>query len=111
MNRAFQEYKASFKINYVTLVPTRKGIELQKTKPIEIELEDIPKEIQRGFIEAEPMTYEEKQMLIERRKKQYAKFGKVYERPKATIDREWQREIIKDLEIEFNERNYGGYGR
>ena len=55
--------------------------------------------------------------LEERRKRVQQKFNKNpaldtnIRRGKAYIDDKWQKQIIQDLEDEFNERNRGGYGR
>ena len=94
-----REYKASFKINCATLVPTQKGIELNKSELTEIHPEDVPEEIQRGYILLEDLTPEEQKLLIERRKRQFAKFGKEYE-PElkhVTLDREWQKELHREI--------------
>ena len=112
MNDMFQEYKRSVDFHCVNLKVTPKAIEiepLQQDKEVEIEL---PEEIERGYIELEPMTPEEQAKYEEYKKKKiaekYKKFGVV---KKAHIDEEWQKELLEDLELEFNERNRGGYGR
>lgn len=99
VNDELREYKRSVDIHCASLLFTDKGIHgqaLQEDEEVEIEL---PEEIQRGIIELEPMTPEEQQMLIERRKKQYAKFGKVYEKPikPASIDIKEQNEFHKEI--------------
>lgn len=113
MNEAFQEYKRSFRVNGIGLVVKDKGIEMAKlevTDPIKL-----APELEAGVIELEPMTEEEQakyeEYKAERRKRTFKKFGADPVRKKAQIDEEWQKEIIEDLEMEFNERNRGGYGR
>lgn len=112
INNMLREYKANFDVNCVSLKVTPKTIEiepLQQDEEIEIEL---PEEIQRGYIELEPMTLEEQAKYEEYKRQKvrekYKKFGVI---KKAHIDEEWQKELLEDLEMEFNERNYGGYGR
>lgn len=58
------------------------------------------------------MTAEEQQKYEAYKKKKvaekYKKFGV------ETVEQKWkreQKELLEDLELEFNERNYGGYGR
>lgn len=110
VNDELREYKASFDIHCASLIFTDKGIQGQALQE-EVEIE-LPEEIERGYIELEPMTPEEQAKYEEykrqRANRQYKKFGV---RPKAQIDSEWQKEILEDLEMEFNERNRGGYGR
>lgn len=105
MNAKFQEYKASFKINCATLVPTPKEIKIDKPELVELEEDDIPEEIKAGVIRLEPNTPEEEKMLIERRKRVWKKFGKEYEPPikPASIDikeqNEFHREIIEEIRM------------
>ena len=112
MNDMFQEYKRSVDFHCVNLKVTPKAIEiepLQQDKEVEIEL---PEEIERGYIELEPMTPEEQAKYEEYKKKKiaekYKKFG--VETAEQKRERE-QKELLEDLELEFNERNRGGYGR
>lgn len=111
MNEAFQEYKHKIDIHCATLVLKGKGLQIEPLQKDE-EIIELPEEIQRGYIELEPMTPEEQQKYEEYKKQKvrekYKKFGVV---KKAHIDEEWQKEILEDLEMEFNERNTGGYGR
>lgn len=103
VNDELREYKASFKINCATLVPTSKGIALEKPEPVELEEDDIPEEIKAGVIRLEPNTPEEEKMLIERRKKVWKKFGKEYKPPIKPASKdikeqnEFHREIIEEM--------------
>lgn len=109
INELCQQYKKSclehrsFEINCATLVPTSKGITLEKPEPVELEEDDIPEEIKAGAIRLEPNTPEEEKMLVERRKRVWKKFGKEYEPPikPASIDikeqNEFHREIIEEM--------------
>lgn len=111
INNMLREYKANFDVHCVSLKVTPKSIEIEPLKEDE-ELIELPEEIERGYIELEPMTLEEQAKYEEYKKqrvnRQYKKFGAV---KKAHIEEEWQKEILEDLEMEFNERNRGGYGR
>ena len=112
VNDELRAYKASFDIHCAILIPIEKGIEFQpvaQTEEVEMEL---PPEIEAGEIELEPMTPEEQAQYekYKRQKiaKQYRKFG--VETAEQKLKRE-QKELLEDLEMEFNERNRGGYGR
>lgn len=107
INNMLREYKENFDVNCVSLKFTPKSIEiepLQQEKEVEIEL---PEEIEKGYIELEPMTLEEQKKYEEYKKQrvqsQYKKFGYNEaldinkQRPKAHIDEDWQREIIQDV--------------
>ena len=73
MNEAFQEYKRNYDIHCATLVIKDRGIEAQALKEDEsIEME-LPEEIERGYIEVEPMTSEEQRIYEEHNKKRYEK--------------------------------------
>lgn len=102
INNLFQEYKA--KIDKERIILTATALSTKEiSKPIKIEL-DINDNTDCLIIPAYDTTPEqEQQMLIERRKKQYAKFGKEYEIPrkKAIIDKEWQKEIFEDNLMEL----------
>ena len=106
MNNAFQEFKKSFGINCATLEINSEGIDIKPLLPDkEVEIE-LPPEIEAGVIELEPMTPEEQAKYEEykrqRLKQQFKKFkynpalDTRIERPKATIDAEWQQEIFED---------------
>lgn len=131
MNEAFQEYKKNgLKINAVEM--TIEGIKSYHQITFEemgigyeiIRLEDNAEEdkefldVTEGMSEEEIRKYEEYKKQRNERVK--GKFGseqvggqvsEQVERPHAHIDEEWQKEILEDLEMEFNERNRGGYGR
>lgn len=112
INNMLREYKANFDVHCANLIFTDKGIQaevLQEDEEVELEL---PEEIERGYIELEPMTPEEQVKYEAYKKKKvaekYKKFGV------ETAEQKWEREqkeILEDLELEFNERNRGGYGR
>lgn len=111
LDNAFQEYKHRVDIHCATLVLKDKGIEIDPVQETEETIE-LPLEIERGVIELEPMTPEEQRQYEEYKKqrvaKQYKKFG--FE----TVEQKWkreQKELLEDLQNEFNERNKGGYGR
>ena len=112
MNKAFQDFKASFGINCASFVVNEKGLEAKRLKPSkEIEIE-LPPEIESGVIELEFNSCEEQAQYEEYKKQKvlekYKKFGV------ETSEQKWereQRELLEDLEMEFNERNRGGYGR
>lgn len=120
INNMLREYKANFDVNCVSLKITSKSIEIEPLQQDE-ELIELPEEIQRGYIELEPMTPEEQQKYEEYKRQRNEKVKKKLgynealdihkQRPKAHIDEEWQKEILEDLEMEFNERNRGGYGK
>ena len=97
LNNAFQEYKHRVDIHCATLVLKDKGIEIEPIQETEETIE-LPPEIERGYIELEPMTEEEQAKYEEYKKqrviKQYQKFGVI---KKAYIDEEWQKEIIQDV--------------
>lgn len=61
--------------------------------------------IQKLKVSEEDLYREHKRKRNER---VYKKFGKDYREQKR--ERE-QKELLEDLEMEFNERNRGGYGR
>lgn len=120
MNEAFQEYKRSRQVNIAILTPEK----VQKTQQItfddlevgyvEINLEDNTEEDKKFLELSEEEQKEYNRYLEQRRRETYKKFGSTPPEPvrkKAEIDEEWQKEIIEDLEMEFNERNRGGYGR
>ena len=68
INNMLREYKQNFNINCATLVINQKGIEaqpLQEDKNVEIEL---PEEIERGYIELEPMTEEDLKIYEEHKR-------------------------------------------
>ena len=96
VNNEIREYKANFKVNCATLVLKDKELHIEPLQKTEETIE-IPPEIERGYIELEPMTAEEQAKYEEYKKqrvvKQYKKFGVI---KKAHIDEEWQREIIQD---------------
>ena len=111
LNNAFQEYKHRVDIHCATLVLKDKELHIEPVRETEETIE-LPPEIKRGYIEVEPMSEEEQAKYEEYKKqrvaKQYQKFGA--ETPEQKWKRE-QKELLEDLEMEFNERNYGGYGR
>ena len=111
VNDEIREYKANFKVHCATLVLKDKELHIESLQETEETIE-LPPEIEAGLIELEPMTEEEQAKYEEYKKqrvaKQYKKFGK------ETAEQKWkreQKELIEDLELEFNERNRGGYGR
>jgi len=111
LNNAFQEYKHRVDIHCATLVLKDKDIEIEPLQETEETIE-LPSEIERGYIELEPMTPEEQAKYEEYKKKKiaekYKKFG--VETAEQKRERE-QKQLLEDLELEFNERNRGGYGR
>lgn len=111
VNNELRDYKASFRVHCASLVLKDKSIEIESLQQ-DKELMELPEEIERGYIELEPMTPEEQQRYEEYKQKKiaekYKKFGV------ETAEQKWkreQRELLEDLEMELNERNRGGYGR
>ena len=106
INNMLREYKANFSVNSVSLSLTDKGIEIQELEEQEVEIE-LPPEIEAGEILVEPMTPEEQAKYDEYKKQRNARVCKEkfkynpaldtkIERPKAVIDKEWQKEIFWD---------------
>lgn len=105
MNRTFQEYKRSIDIHCATLVLKGRDIEIRELESAEkIEL---PPEIESGEIKVETMTPEEQKKYEEYKRQRNARVCKEkfkynpaldtsIQRPKAVIDKEWQREIFED---------------
>ena len=121
MNQAFQDYKRG-----VNITTFRADRVLQVQQYHQVTFEDLGVEFET--IELEDNTPEDEEFLqlseeeqveyekykAERYKRMCNKFKplqKEVPRGKAHIDEDWQREILEDLEMEFNERNRGGYGR
>ena len=65
-----------------------------------LKVDDIPEEIQRGYIEVEPNTEQDykkyKEHKEQRNKRVYRKMGYEYRRGKVYIDEKWQKEIFLD---------------
>ena len=103
MNQAFQDYKRSVDLHFVSLKVTPKRIEIEPLQEDE-ELIELPEEIERGYIELEPMTEEEQQKYEEYKKKKiaekYKKFGV------ETAEQKWKREQKKILEDNQDEIRY-----
>ena len=134
MNNEFRKYKAEYDAQRKNGIPLELDI-------IEMTIEGIKSYHQISFnemgigyksIRLQDNTEEDKEFLdmseqeqedyekrkAELRKRAYSKFLKKNDaldisisRSKAHIDSDWQKQILKDLEDEFNERNVGGYGR
>lgn len=123
MNAMFQAYKKGVNLRAVEM--TLEGVKQHHQMTfdelgvgyVEISLEDNTEEDKKFLELSEEEQKEYNRYLEQKRKDAYKKFGAVPPTPpepvrkKAEIDEEWQKEIIKDLEMEFNERNRGGYGR
>lgn len=125
MNQAFQDYKRG--VN-VTTFRVDKVLQIQQAQQLTFDelgveydyigLEDNTEEDMEflELSEEEQAEYERyKAERNERVKKKFRKSNEALdtsiERPKAHIDNGWQKEILEELEAEFNERNRGGYGR
>lgn len=125
MNDEFRRYKAECDkkrlgvvefstegvINYHQIEFDDLGVEYET-----IRLEDNTEEDKEFLDVTEGMSSEEikeyEEYKRQRNKRVKGKFGsEQVERPHAHIDEKWQKEIMEDLEMEFNERNRGGYGR
>ena len=83
MNKAFQDYKSSFKFYSATIRVTDKGLETQVLQPEEdIDIE-LPEELKAEVIELEPMTPEElayyKEFKRKRNEAVYKRFNKLKE--------------------------------
>lgn len=68
VNDELREYKQTFKINCATLVVKSRKMEVKPLQEEEIEIE-LPEEIERGYIELEPMTPEDQRIYEEFKKK------------------------------------------
>ena len=105
LNQAFQDYKRSVDLHCVNLRLTPKSIEIEPLQEDEEPIE-LPEEIERGYIELEPMTPEEQAKYEEykrqRKERVYKKFGynpaldTRIKRPKIKTDSKWQGEILDD---------------
>ena len=120
MNAMFQAYKKGVNLRAVEM--TLEGVKQHHQMTfdelgvgyVEIRLEDNTEEDKKFLELSEEEQKEYNRYLKQRRRETYKKFGSTPPEPvrkKAEIDEEWQKEIIEDLEMEFNERNRGGYGR
>ena len=105
INNMLREYKANFSLNSVSLSLTDRGLEIHALEPTEDM--KLPPEIEAGEIPVEPMTPEEQAKYEEYKRQRNARICKdkfkynpaldtSIERPKAVIDKEWQREIFFD---------------
>ena len=124
MNQAFQDYKRG--VNITTFRADR-VLQIQQAEQITfdelgVEYETIGlegnTEKDMEFLElSEEEQAEYEKYKAERYKRMCQKFKPFKSeeddtpKGKAHIDEKWQREIMEDLEMEFNERNRGGYGR
>ena len=96
VNNEIREYKSKLDIHCATLVLKDKELHIEPLQQDE-ELIELPEEIERGYIELEPMTAEEQQKYEEYKKKKiaekYKKFGK------ETVKQKWEREQKELLEV------------
>lgn len=88
MNEAFQEYKRSIDIHCATLVIKSRGMEVKPLHEEEIDIE-LPEEIERGYIELDPMTPEEQRIYEEFKRKRNQR---VFEKFKG--EERWKRNIF-----------------